>query len=154
MRKFYIIEEFKELNPILPRRQTTHSAGYDFSSLESITINPNEIKLIKTGLKVEMPKDEVLLVFPRSSLAIKKSLTMSNNVGVIDSDYYNNADNEGHIMIPFINYGKEKVTIEKGERVAQGIFIKYGITSDDNPVNKHRSGGFGSSDKKQKNEKK
>ncbi len=148
MRKFYIIEEFKDLNPILPKRQTTHSAGYDFSSLERIIIKPNEVKLVKTGLKVEMPKDEVLLVFPRSSLAIKKSLTMSNNVGVIDADYYNNEDNEGHIMIPFINYGKEKVVIEKGERVAQGIFVKYGVTIDDNPVNESRSGGFGSSDKK------
>ncbi|MGI6360161.1 MAG: dUTP diphosphatase [Acholeplasmatales bacterium] len=148
MRKFYIIEEFKHLNPILPKRQTTHSAGYDFSSLERIIIEPSKIEFIKTGLKVEMPKDEVLLVFPRSSLAIKKNITMSNNVGVIDADYYNNEDNEGHIMIPFINYGKEKVVIEKGERVAQGIFVKYGITADDDPVNKHRSGGFGSSDKK------
>ncbi len=147
MRKFYIIEEFKHLNPILPRRQTTYSAGYDFSSIENVTIKPNEVKLVKTGLKVEMPKDEVLLVFPRSSLAIKKSLTMSNNVGVIDADYYNNKDNEGHIMIPFINYGTKEVIIEAGERVAQGIFVKYGITADDNPVNESRSGGFGSSDK-------
>lgn len=147
MRKFYIIDQFKHLNSKLPKRQTTYSAGYDLASIEEITINPSEIKLIPTGLKVEMPKDEVLLVFPRSSLAMKKHVTMSNNVGVIDADYFNNLDNEGHIMVPLLNYGQSPIKIEKGERIAQGIFTKYQTTIDDEPVSENRSGGFGSSDK-------
>ena len=149
MRKFHIIKTFKNLNPTLPKRQTQMSAGYDLASIERIELLPNDKpKLIPTGLKVEMPSDEVLFVFPRSSLAIKKSVTMSNNVGVIDADYYNNADNEGHIMVPLINYGDDIVIIEKHERIAQGIFVKYQITDDDAPILEHRVGGFGSSGKK------
>lgn len=146
MRNFFIIEQFKHLNPKLPQRQTTYSAGYDLASIEVVIINPNEIKLIPTGLKVAMPKDEVLLVFPRSSLAMKKHVTMSNNVGVIDADYYNNEDNEGHIMVPLLNYGPNPITIEKGERIAQGIFVTYQTTTDDKPIKENRRGGFGSSD--------
>lgn len=146
MRKFHIIKQFEPLNPTLPRRQTTHSAGYDLASVKEIVLKPNEITLIPTGLKVEMPNNEVLLVFPRSSLAMKKSVTMSNNVGVIDADYYNNSDNEGHIMVPLINYGETDVIIEKNERIAQGIFVKYEVTDDDKPIKEHRLGGFGSSD--------
>lgn len=146
MRQFFKISQFDPNNITLPRRATHASAGYDLSSMEQVTIDPMEIKLVQTGLKVSMPKDEVLLVFPRSSLALKKNITMSNNVGVIDADYYNNKDNEGHIMIPLINYGKEPVTLEIGDRIAQGIFIKYGITQDDNPLKNDRKGGFGSSD--------
>ncbi len=146
MRKFYVIEKFKHLGISLPQRQTNSSAGYDLAICEEATINPGEIVLVKTGLKVQMPSDEVLLVFPRSSLGIKKGLTMANNVGVIDADYYNNKNNEGHIMIPILNFGKESVTLEKDERVAQGIFIKYFKTDDDENIEIKRSGGFGSSD--------
>lgn len=146
MRKFYVIEKFKHLNVSLPLRQTKDSAGYDLATIEEVTINPGEIVLIKTGLKVQIPSEEVLLVFPRSSLGIKKGLTMANNVGVIDADYFNNDDNEGHIMIPLRNFSNEGVTLEKGERVAQGIFVKYLKTSDDKSDLTLRSGGFGSSD--------
>ena len=132
MRKFYVIEEFKNMDISLPERQTKHSAGYDLATCEDVIIKPGEIVLIKTGLKVQIPQDEVLLVFPRSSLGIKKGLTMANNVGVIDSDYFNNPNNEGHIMIPLRNFGKNDVFLEKNERVAQGIFIKYFKTIDDN----------------------
>lgn len=146
MRKFYVIEKFKHLGVSLPQRQTNKSAGYDLAICEEAVINPGEIVLVKTGLKVQMASDEVLLVFPRSSLGIKRGLTMANNVGVIDADYYNNPNNEGHIMVPLLNFGKESVTLEKGERVAQGIFIKYFKTDDDQSVDVERSGGFGSSD--------
>lgn len=145
MRKFYVIEKFKHLDISLPKRQTKHSAGYDLAICEETTIKKGEIVLVKTGLKVEIPNDEVLLVFPRSSLGIKRSLMLANNVGVIDADYFNNPNNEGHIMIPLFNFGKETVTLKKHERVAQGIFVKYYKTVDDNNKEKERFGGFGSS---------
>jgi dUTP pyrophosphatase len=145
MRKFEIITKFKHLNPTIPKRATEGSAGYDLSSIEDITIMPQEIKLIPTGLKVLMPKNEALFVFPRSSLAIKKGLMMSNSVGVIDADYYGNSDNEGHIMVPLINMRNEPVQILKGERIAQGVFLQYQKTSDDEAGNISRLGGFGSS---------
>lgn len=147
MRKFYVIEKFKEEGVNIPQRQTNYSAGYDFETLYDEVIKPHEIVLIKTGLKVSMKEDEVLLVFPRSSLAIKHGLTMANNVGVIDADYYNNPKNEGHIMIPMLNYTNKEVKIKKGTRVAQGIFINYHKVVNDIPVENNRSGGFGSSGK-------
>lgn len=147
MRKFYIIEKFKHLNPELPIRATNHSSGYDFSSLEEVTINPGEIGFINTGIKVSMHEDETLLIFARSSLGIKKGLMLSNSVGVIDSDYFNNSNNEGHIMFPLYNFKDKPVTVLKGEKVCQGVFIKYLKTDDDNPLNNNREGGFGSSHK-------
>ncbi len=145
MRKFEIIERYANQNPSLPSRATEGSAGYDLSSLEDVTIEPKQIKLIPTGLKVFMPKDEALFVFPRSSLAIKKGLMMSNSVGIIDADYYGNKDNDGHIMVPLMNIKDEAVTIMKGERIAQGVFMPYLKTSDDEAKSQKRHGGFGSS---------
>ncbi len=147
MRKFFVIDKFKDEGVNLPERQTRLSAGYDFETLFDETIGPREIVLIKTGLKVSIPEDEVLLVFPRSSLAINHGLTMANNVGVIDADYFNNEKNEGHIMIPLLNYTDKPVIITKGTRVAQGIFTKYFKTENDSPITDNRTGGFGSSDK-------
>jgi len=143
MRAFEIIKKYEMLQPIIPKRQTSGSAGYDLASIEEIIIEPGEIKLIPTGLKVTMPHTEALFVFPRSSLAFKKGLMMSNSVGVIDSDYYNNKDNEGHIMIPLINIKQTSVSIQKGERVAQGIFMTFHKTTEDETENIHRLGGFG-----------
>ncbi len=145
MRAFEVVSAFKDKDPIIPKRATDGSAGYDLSSVEDIVILPSEIKLIPTGLKARMPKTEALFVFPRSSLAIKKGLMMSNSVGVIDADYYGNPDNEGHIMIPLMNIKSVPVTILKGERVAQGIFLTYQKTDDDAPIQASRKGGFGSS---------
>ena len=145
MRNFEIVKQYAHLNPILPKRATNQSAGYDLSSIEDIIIEPYAIALVKTGLKAYMPSNEALFVFPRSSLAIKKGLVMSNSVGVIDADYYNNPDNEGHIMVPLMNIKDQPVQINKGERIAQGIFLKYGLTADDEPENGVRIGGFGSS---------
>ncbi|HHY96542.1 MAG TPA: dUTP diphosphatase [Acholeplasma sp.] len=144
MRKFEVIQSYLDKDIKIPERATKYSAGYDLASAEDITINPGEIKLVPTGLKADMPEDEALFVYPRSSLGIKRRLTMSNNVGVVDKDYYNNAENEGHIMIPIYNFGTEVQVIKKGERIAQGIFQKYGITDNDSAKNL-RKGGFGSS---------
>jgi dUTP pyrophosphatase len=149
MRKFEIVKAYKDVEVLVPQRQTKHSAGYDLASVEDVEINPGEIKMIPTGLKVLLPDNEALLIFPRSSLGIKKGLMMSNSVGVIDSDYYNNENNEGHIMVPLYNFSNKKVALSKGERVAQGVFINYLQTIDDDPNHTVRLGGFGSSDKKQ-----
>lgn len=148
MRKFEIVKAYQDFEVLLPQRQTKHSAGYDLASIEDVEIQPGEIKMIPTGLKVLLPDNEALLIFPRSSLGIRKGLMMSNSVGVIDSDYYNNENNEGHIMVPLYNFSNKKVTVSKGERVAQGIFINYLQTIDDDPNHTVRLGGFGSSDKK------
>ncbi len=149
MRRFHIIEKYQDLGVTKPKRATNGSAGYDLASIEEIIINPKEIKMIPTGLKVSIPTNEVLLVFPRSSLALKKGLTMANNVGVIDADYFNNENNEGHIMIPLLNISDEPVTVLKGERVAQGIFMGFLKTVDDKAPTIQRMGGFGSSDKQE-----
>lgn len=146
MRKFEVVAAYKDKSINLPRRATKHSAGYDIESAQDIVINPGEIVKIPTGLKVQMPEDEALFVYPRSSLGIKKGLVTSNAVGVVDSDYYNNSENEGHLMIPLLNFSKEVVKIEKGERIAQGIFHKFYLTDDDF-VENERTGGFGSSGK-------
>lgn len=146
MRKFEVVSMFINNKVNIPKRASKDSAGYDFEVIEKVVIEPGEIKLVPTGIKVLMPKNEVLLVFPRSSLGMKKGLMMSNGVGVIDADYYY-SDNEGHIMIPLYNFTKETVTIEPYERVAQGIFTNFYKTSGDDDNHSVRLGGFGSSGK-------
>ncbi|MCR3906329.1 MAG: dUTP diphosphatase [Tenericutes bacterium] len=147
MRKFEVIEKYKHLNPQIPKRATDSSAGYDLAAIEDVTIEPNEIKRVPTGLKVQIPKSEAMFIFARSSIATKKGLILSNGVGVVDSDYYNNESNEGHIMVSLLNIKDHAVTIEKGERVAQGIFLTYQKTDNDDTGNVARLGGFGSSGK-------
>ncbi|PKK96738.1 MAG: dUTP diphosphatase [Tenericutes bacterium HGW-Tenericutes-3] len=145
MRKFEVITKYKELGVSIPKRATDSSAGYDLASVEDLTIEPGEIRMVPTGLKVMMPKTEALFIFARSSLSIKKGLIMSNSVGVVDADYYGNPDNEGHLMVSLMNVRNEPVQIKKGERVAQGIFLKYEKTTDDETNGNVRLGGFGSS---------
>ncbi|MBE0700985.1 MAG: dUTP diphosphatase [Acholeplasmataceae bacterium] len=145
MRKFEIVTTYLNQKPEIPKRATHASAGYDMACIETITIAPGQIKLVPTGLKVKMPSSEALFVFPRSSLGIKKGLMMSNSVGIIDADYYGNPENEGHIMVPLYNFTQQSVTIEKGERIAQGVFLTYQKTTDDETGSISRLGGFGSS---------
>lgn len=128
---------------ILPSRQTAKSAGYDISVIESAVIKPGEIKVLPTGLKAYMEEDVYLSLHVRSSLGIKKKLILANITGIIDSDYYNNPDNEGHIMVALLNTGSEEVVVEANERVCQGIFTRFLITEDDT-ASGARSGGIGS----------
>ena len=93
-----------------------------------------------------MPQGEVLLLFIRSSLGIKRGLSLANGVGVIDADYYGNPSNDGEISIAIRNCTDAPIIIEKGERVAQGIFVPYAVVDDDD-VETTRQGGFGSSGK-------
>ena len=145
-RGFEIVSYFQEKYIILPSRKTKFSAGYDIATAENIILLPQQVTLIPTGIKAYMQTDEYLGVHIRSSIAIKQKLTLINNVGVIDADYYNNVENEGHIMIPVYNYNQSSVTIEKDTRIAQGIFYRYLLASDDKAEN-IRIGGIGSTGK-------
>lgn len=146
-RGFEVAKGFEDKNINLPERKTKFSAGYDIESAEDIVI-PKFIPgmkptLVKTGIKAYMMDDEVLYLYNRSSNPKKKGLVLANSVGVIDKDYYGNADNDGHIMVAFYNVRDEQVLIKKGEKIAQCIFQKYLITDDDD-ASGLRTGGFGS----------
>lgn len=129
---------------ILPKRATTGSAGYDFKSPIDFSLRPGETIKIPTGIRCEIDEGWVLQLYPRSSLGFKYRLQLDNTVGIIDSDYFY-SDNEGHIFIKISNgSNKDKtLTVKKGNGFAQGIFLQYGITSDD-MVGNMRNGGFGS----------
>lgn len=129
----------------LPRRATKGSAGYDFLSPFDFVLQPGETVKIPTGVRVKMPIDWVLQIFPRSGLGFKYRLKLNNTVGIIDSDYYF-SDNEGHIWIKLTNEGDKVVEVKEGQGFAQGIFLPYGTTVDDN-VEEVRNGGFGSTTK-------
>lgn len=131
----------------LPKRATKLSAGYDFYSYSKLVLKPNQTLKVPTGIRCKMDEDYVLFLAPRSSLGFKYRLQLDNTIGVIDSDYYN-AKNEGHIFIKITNDTKEEkeVLINEFEAFAQGIFLQYGITVDDE-VEEERIGGFGSTNK-------
>ena len=132
----------------LPKRATKGSAGYDFYAPFDIMLKPGETIKIPTGIRSSMEDGWVLKIYPRSGLGFKYRLQFNNTVGIIDSDYYF-SDNEGHIMIKITNDSNEGKTVEvkKGDGFAQGIFVEYGITFDDD-VSEERNGGFGSTTKK------
>lgn len=132
---------------ILPERATAGSAGYDFFAPYSFSLNPGESIKIPTGVRVRIAEGWVLKIYPRSGLGFKYRLTLDNTVGIIDSDYFY-AENEGHIFIKITNCGSLPLSVEKGKGFAQGIFVEYGITEDDD-AKTLRTGGFGSTDKKE-----
>ena len=127
----------------LPKRQTAHAAGYDIHTPEEVTIGPHAIAKIHTGIKAHMQEDEVLQLYIRSSMGIKRHLVLANQVGVIDSDYYNNPSNEGEIIIALRNTSNEAVLLPAGERIAQGVFMKF-LKANDDEASASRSGGIGS----------
>lgn len=149
-RGFEIAKGFEDKKINLPIRKTKYSAGYDVEAAED-TVIPSFKKgmaptLIKTGIKAYMQDDEMLVLYNRSSNPKKKGLILANSVGIIDKDYYENEDNDGHIMFAFYNVKEEDVTIKKGECIGQAIFQKYLLTDDDNAEG-IREGGFGSTSK-------
>lgn len=143
IRGFEVVSSFEDAQINLPQRTTAESAGYDIECAETMTINPGEVKIVPTGIKAFMAYNEFLAIHIRSSIGIKRHIMLANCTGIIDSDYYNNEDNEGHILLGLYNLGTEAVTLEKGERVAQGIFTKYLVANDDE-ANGIRRGGIGS----------
>ena len=149
-RGFEIAKGFEKRNINLPVRKTKCSAGYDIEAAED-TVIPSFKKgmkptLVKTGLKAYMGGDEVLILANRSSNPGKKGLILSNSIGVIDSDYYGNPDNDGHIMFAFYNIKDEDIEIKKGDAIGQAIFQKFLVTDDDIATGE-RKGGFGSTSK-------
>ena len=133
---------------ILPIRSTSSSAGYDIRSVVDIVIKSNESAIIKTGIKACMNKSEVLNLYIRSSLGFKYDVCLSNNVGIIDADYYNNLDNEGHICLKLINHGKNDFEVHVGDRIAQGVFMKYLTVEDEEEIKTKRKGGIGSTNRR------
>ena len=126
----------------LPTRATEHSAGYDFYSPMDVVIQPNEMAMIWTDVKAHMYYDNALLIIPRSSMG-KHPIMISNTVGLIDSDYYSNESTDGNIGFRLFNLGTTAYEIKAGDRIGQGIFVKYGTIKDD-AASGTRSGGFGS----------
>lgn len=153
------IKDYKTINPLitdteakvsyglitLPKRATTGSAGYDFYNTFSFILKPGDTIKIPTGIRCKMDKDIVLQMFIRSSLGFKYDTVLSNNVGIVDQDYYN-SDNEGHIWVKLHNFGEKQLNLQSGEAMCQGIFTKYYLTEDDN-TDGIRNGGFGSTSK-------
>ena len=149
-RGFEIAKGFENSNINLPVRSTKNSAGYDVEAAEDCVIpafKPGQKPtLVKTGIKAYMGSDEVLILANRSSNPGKKGLILANSIGVVDSDYYGNPDNDGHIMYAFFNFKAEDIEIKKGERIGQAIFQKYFVTDNDKTEG-IREGGFGSTSK-------
>ena len=170
-RGFKICSSGVEFDCKLPTRSTTHSAGYDFYAPYDVVI-PSLWKqvgkyllhsllhfsfkgykevikptMIKTYIKAYMLDDEVLYIYNRSSSPIKKGLILSNSVGVVDKDFFDNLDNEGNIGVAFYNFYPFDVTVEKGDRICQGVFSKFLKADNDNVLNATRSGGCGSTGK-------
>lgn len=130
-----------------PRRATSSSAGYDFYCVNDFTLSPGESIVVPTGIKSYMKEDECLYILVRSSHGFKYNIRLKNQVGLIDSDYYNNEKNEGHIFVALKNEGDKNFEVKCGEAFAQGIFQKYLIADDDEPVQINRVGGIGSTSK-------
>lgn len=144
-RGFEIAKGFGEKVVHMPQRATPGSGGYDFWPLEQITLNQGESHAFFTGIKAYMPVNEILLINVRSSYGIKHGIELCNEQGWIDSDYYSNRDNDGVIIIKVKNSGINPFTFKKEEPFAQGLFVSYYLTDDDNPRLASREGGLGHS---------
>ena len=148
MIKFHeVIEPMQKVvgETTLPTRATKKSGAYDFYAKTNYTVKPNEIVKIWTDVKAEMDDDVILLINVRSSMGGKWKL--ANTQGWIDSDYFSNESNDGNIGVFLCNISDEVQTINKGDRIAQGMFTRDLITVDDKPLSEERVGGFGSSGK-------
>lgn len=149
-RGFEVAKGFEDKNINLPVRKTAFSAGYDVEAAEDCIIPAFHLGqkpvLVKTGIKAYFGEDEVLVIANRSSNPGKKGLVLANGIGIIDSDYYENPDNDGHIMFAFYNMSDKDTEIKKGDCIGQAIFQKFFVTDDDKSEGK-RLGGFGSTSK-------
>lgn len=143
------IEAKKAYNSIkLPKRGTKGSAGYDFFAPLTVSVRKNDVITMPTGIRCEMNPGWVLLICPRSGMGFKTGIRLANTTGVIDGDYAY-SDNEGHIIVKYVNdcapLSDKEIVIEEGQGFCQGIFVPFGITVNDE-VDKERNGGFGSTD--------
>lgn len=131
---------------VLPHRSTKGSAGYDFFLPYDLTVHAGETVRIPTGVKVQMAEGYVLMMYPRGSTGFKYKLSMDDTVCVIDSDYYNNPGNEGHIFVKMTNHSDKDCFIPKGQAYCQGVFHRYYVADGDDTV-AERVGGYGSTNK-------
>ncbi len=147
LRGFEVAKGFEDKGINLPERKTKMSAGYDVEAAEDVVVpafKPGQKPvLIKTGIKAYFPEDEVLYLVNRSSNPKKNGLVLANSIGVVDADYYNNVDNDGHIMFAFYNMLDTDTLIKKGDRIGQAIFQKI-LLADNDKAEGERIGGFGS----------
>lgn len=151
MRKFEVVKdefvkygqtEFKK-----PVRATKYSAGYDFYSPIDVVIKPNTMEMIWTNFKAQFMQDEVLLLCVTSGMG-KKGIMLSNTLGVIDSDYYSNISNDGNLGFRLYNFSSEDYIIKTGDKIGQGIFMKFLTVDNEEEITQTRVGGFGSTVKK------
>ena len=139
---------FKLVDKIMnTTHETCHTAGsFTLSEMAQLTKDFRaKPTLVPTGIKCEVPEDMYLELSVRSSCPLKHWLILANGVGIIDADYYNNPDNEGHIFFQIINLSPFDIILKKGDAIGQGIFKKYYLTDDD-AADGFRAGGFGSTD--------
>lgn len=127
----------------LPERATEHAAGYDVRSAEeTVTLQPGEIRLVGTGLVMELPVDLECQVRPRSGLALRHGITLPNSPGTIDPDY------RGELQVIMQNLGPSPVTLDRGERIAQLVFARFRapeiVEVDEVSDTGRGEGGFGS----------
>ena len=134
----------------LPKRSTKYSAGYDFFSLYDFILKPGEIKKIPTGVKICMNEDEMLMLVVRSSMGFKYNVRMCNQIGIFESDYYNNINNEGHAWLKLQNEGDKDYIVKKGDAICQGIFTKFLTVDNEEKIINKRKGGLGSTNKEEK----
>ncbi len=147
IRGFEVVREdarkFGALEIQLPTRGSKIAAGYDFYAPEAFTVPAGKVYVVWTDVKSYMQEGEVLNLYVRSSIGIKRGLVLANGTGIIDADYYNNPSNDGNIGIALFNCREEAVTIEAGERIAQGLFLSF-LVADNGNTNSERAGGIGS----------
>jgi dUTP pyrophosphatase len=140
MREFLRVSRVSNIDFEMPRRSTKNSGGYDFYAIEDIEVPAKEIVYAPTGIKVQMPENEVLILANRSSNPKKKGIILASGINIIDADYYNNEDNEGEIALILQNITDNTVVIKKGEKTVQGMFIEYRKTDSDNAEGIRKSG--------------
>lgn len=149
-RGFEIAKGFENKNINIPERKTKYSAGYDVEAAEDCIVpafKPGQKPtLVKTGLKAYCQPDEYYMLLNKSSNPFKKGLVMANSVGIVDADYYNNPDNDGHFMFAYYNFFENDIEIKKGDPIGQVIFQKYLIIDNDSATGE-RISGFGSTSK-------
>lgn len=173
--RFELVSQFADQTDLLPVRATKFSAGYDFVVAQD-TVVPSYQKqfnglnfsnedplaltfvagltksykckptLVPTGVKAYLPEGTFLQLSVRSSCPLKHWLILANGVGIIDGDYYNNPDNEGHIFFQIINLFPHDIILHKGEKIGQGIIMPYFLAEGDATA-AARTGGFGSTSK-------
>ena len=131
----------------LPQRADRRSAGYDFFAPVDMELLPAQKTVLFTDVKAYMQEDEVLEVYPRSSMGIKQGMMLANTVGIIDSSYYENESNDGNIGLALLNTSGKVIKFKRGDRIAQGIFKKYLVADNDEVLAEARVGGMGSSGK-------